>query len=323
MRSRSKARSYLSSSPSLCGPNALGRYNILARYYDPPIAQFLTLDPDVASTLSPYGYVAGDPLNSADPTGLCVWIGCNVQSFLNQNGFCTNGQNNCETGAQAVSGAISDVDPNLVYNLTDPHPSGVVAFVRNASVLVSLGTDVGNQIDGRSVPASDWVIDALGFVPFSSVAAKGAEALTDSGLIPAAARLWNLSLDLRGTRAKPHDWQRTRLPRATSGRNQKQREPWRLRELMQVLGALLGCSVLALGQVWFRRSEAAGHQPLTKALPVLGMLIAFLIAGVGTGVIGGSTIEHPVVFDVVVVGLALIIGAAVGVFLAHDYYKRK
>ena len=35
----------------------------LARYYDPPIAQFLTVDPDVTTTLSPYGYVAGNPLN--------------------------------------------------------------------------------------------------------------------------------------------------------------------------------------------------------------------------------------------------------------------
>jgi uncharacterized protein RhaS with RHS repeats len=43
---------------------------VLARYYDPATAQFLTVDPDVATTLSPYGYVAGDPLNASDPGGL-------------------------------------------------------------------------------------------------------------------------------------------------------------------------------------------------------------------------------------------------------------
>jgi hypothetical protein len=37
----------------------------LARYYDPTVGQFLTVDPDVATTLSLYGYVQGDPLNSA------------------------------------------------------------------------------------------------------------------------------------------------------------------------------------------------------------------------------------------------------------------
>jgi len=56
---------------------------------------------------------------------------------------------------------------------------------------------------------------------------------------------------------------------------------------------------------------------------VLGMLIAFLIAGVGTGTIGGSAIEHPVVFDVAVIGVALVIGAVVGLFFARDWYKRK
>jgi hypothetical protein len=42
----------------------------LARYYDPATGQFLTVDPDVATTLSPYGYVQGNPLNSSDPAGL-------------------------------------------------------------------------------------------------------------------------------------------------------------------------------------------------------------------------------------------------------------
>ena len=40
-----------------------------ARYYDPSIGQFLTLDPKAASTLSPYGYVDGNPINRADPSG--------------------------------------------------------------------------------------------------------------------------------------------------------------------------------------------------------------------------------------------------------------
>jgi RHS repeat-associated protein len=42
----------------------------LARYYDPSTGQFLTVDPKVATTLSPYGYAKGDPLNASDPGGL-------------------------------------------------------------------------------------------------------------------------------------------------------------------------------------------------------------------------------------------------------------
>ena len=49
-----------------------GLYYLRARYYDPTTAQFLTLDPAVATTLSPYGYVAGNPLNATDPTGMTI-----------------------------------------------------------------------------------------------------------------------------------------------------------------------------------------------------------------------------------------------------------
>lgn len=44
-------------------------YYLRARYYDPTTAQFLTRDPMVARTMSPYAYVAGDPLDRSDPTG--------------------------------------------------------------------------------------------------------------------------------------------------------------------------------------------------------------------------------------------------------------
>ncbi|WP_329138164.1 DUF6531 domain-containing protein [Streptomyces sp. NBC_01476] len=44
-----------------------------ARYYDPATAQFLTVDPEVESTLSAYGYAADNPLNAADPTGMSLW----------------------------------------------------------------------------------------------------------------------------------------------------------------------------------------------------------------------------------------------------------
>lgn len=47
-----------------------GLYYLRARYYDPTTAQFISLDPAVASTMSPYAYVAGNPVNGGDPSGL-------------------------------------------------------------------------------------------------------------------------------------------------------------------------------------------------------------------------------------------------------------
>lgn len=43
-----------------------------ARDYDPTTAQFLTIDPLVDQTHQPYAYVANNPLNATDPSGLCV-----------------------------------------------------------------------------------------------------------------------------------------------------------------------------------------------------------------------------------------------------------
>jgi RHS repeat-associated protein len=43
----------------------------VARYYDPTTGQFLSFDPVAALTEAPYSYVADDPLNGVDPSGLC------------------------------------------------------------------------------------------------------------------------------------------------------------------------------------------------------------------------------------------------------------
>ena len=44
-----------------------------ARYYDPATGQFLTRDPLAASTRDAYGYTAGNPLNTTDPSGQAPW----------------------------------------------------------------------------------------------------------------------------------------------------------------------------------------------------------------------------------------------------------
>lgn len=49
-------------------------YYLRARYYDPTTGQFISRDPVVPLTRSPYAYVRGNPLNSTDAAGLdCSW----------------------------------------------------------------------------------------------------------------------------------------------------------------------------------------------------------------------------------------------------------
>ncbi len=46
-----------------------GLYYLVHRYYDPRTAQFLTTDPALDISKSPYGYVGNDPINGRDPGG--------------------------------------------------------------------------------------------------------------------------------------------------------------------------------------------------------------------------------------------------------------
>ncbi len=55
------------------GPASVRRSAGSTSFYDPTTGQFLSRDPLTAITLEPYGYVAADPLNVTDPSGLFGW----------------------------------------------------------------------------------------------------------------------------------------------------------------------------------------------------------------------------------------------------------
>lgn len=112
---------------------------LIARYYDPTTGQFLTVDPDVATTLSPYGYVDGDPVNASDPTGLlCLefWDASKCSNPLTSPPNCTilDGSS-CQpyVSVRSPDWSVYDVNGGEV---------GVGAFeiiVTGDSVFVSLG----------------------------------------------------------------------------------------------------------------------------------------------------------------------------------------
>ena len=54
-----------------------GLVYLVHRYYDPTTGQFVSQDPLVDQTASPYGYAGGDPVAGMDPLGLC-WVVCTV-----------------------------------------------------------------------------------------------------------------------------------------------------------------------------------------------------------------------------------------------------
>src|SRR5262249_7331370 len=49
-----------------------GLIYLVNRYYAASTGQFLSVDPEVSSTLQPYAYADGDPVSASDPSGLRV-----------------------------------------------------------------------------------------------------------------------------------------------------------------------------------------------------------------------------------------------------------
>ncbi|MGO9912502.1 MAG: RHS repeat-associated core domain-containing protein [Acidimicrobiales bacterium] len=67
--------SYVASTPWGYGggyTDATGLVYMVHRYYDPVTGQFISVDPMVRETASPYGYAEGDPVRFSDPYGLGV-----------------------------------------------------------------------------------------------------------------------------------------------------------------------------------------------------------------------------------------------------------
>ena len=87
--------------------NKSGLYYLRARYYDPATGQFLTVDSKVATTLSAYEYVGGNPLNEGDPSGLCGWAPWDWLSCLDNNSIQSQIQLAHPTGAQELQNLVN------------------------------------------------------------------------------------------------------------------------------------------------------------------------------------------------------------------------
>jgi RHS repeat-associated protein len=85
-----------------------GLVYLRARYYDPATALFLTVDPDVGSTGTPYAYTRGNPLNLTDLSGLCwsfvQWLATPVAGSPTGPSTRVNSSGKTEVGSNWGSG---------------------------------------------------------------------------------------------------------------------------------------------------------------------------------------------------------------------------
>jgi RHS repeat-associated protein len=175
-----------------------------ARYYDPATGQFLTRDPAVAITLSPYGYVAGNPVNASDPSGLHVacggvdnsgggagysgtdscaqdlpWTGPLPASDL--NGSSAGSIAESAVAACAISSAAPGVDLDCGPLLAIAGLAGIIAFCSGVSGDASSGITFAKRPQPQT---PEQEADA------HSLADEG-EAILGRGHNPANADAWN------------------------------------------------------------------------------------------------------------------------------------
>ena len=125
-----------------------GLIYLRARYYDPATEQFLTVDPLVATTQSPYDYVGGSPLDSADPDGT---------SWLGDLG------DDLEDAAGDVESVAEDAAPVVLPIVADVVVDGVVEVATDGAgtaVLPELDAELDGAIDGSLEAGDEATTDA-------------------------------------------------------------------------------------------------------------------------------------------------------------------
>ncbi|MGC1184680.1 MAG: RHS repeat-associated core domain-containing protein [Candidatus Dormiibacterota bacterium] len=167
-----------------------GFYYLQARYYGPVIAQFITVDPLVEQTQAPYSYVAGDPINDVDLTGLkgCGWNPiCNVASAVST---ATNwaGQHAVTIGHDAATAlAVTSAAASTIAGICEVATLGIctpgAAVLEGTSLSLgaaAMSIDVGLAATGNGTWGQVG-LDAIGVVPGlgSFSALRWTESLSD------------------------------------------------------------------------------------------------------------------------------------------------
>ena len=138
-------------------------YYYKARVYDPVFGRFLQTDPiGSKDDLDLYAYVAGDPVNKTDPTGLkCTGSGKTLECHMDDTG----GLEKTKTGRQQIKD-FNRAYTSAVKRLQSHPDKQVTVTVDGKSMKVTAG-QVGGQlynatVNGTTKTSKDADMDTLG-----------------------------------------------------------------------------------------------------------------------------------------------------------------
>jgi uncharacterized protein RhaS with RHS repeats len=128
-------------------------YYLRARYYDPVLAQFLSVDPLVEATQMPYAYVAGDPINEFDLDGMA---GCGFNPICNVEAA---GKTLVQAAVTAGSG-VCEVATFAMCSIPAAVLERTSAALGTSAALIDTGSAATGNGSWRQVG-----LDMLGVVP--------------------------------------------------------------------------------------------------------------------------------------------------------------
>jgi RHS repeat-associated protein len=132
-----------------------GLVYLRARYYDPSTGQFISRDPLVAVTRAPYAYVADNPLNAIDPSGLdFLGIGNAINTLINKPAV----------AAKAASIAAAVASGLALVSLASVEVTGPVGLAAAGYFegVAELSTGIAAVEDYRSGNSAGLLLDLFG-----------------------------------------------------------------------------------------------------------------------------------------------------------------
>jgi RHS repeat-associated protein len=164
--------------------DASGLIYLIHRYYTPQIAQFISVDPELATTGQPYAFTSDNPLNSEDPLGLHCFPVCTV----------VNAYHHAVKYYHKVKKILHSAVVHHVLNTVSKVAGGVAAVSSSVAFVpvvgqvaesisigagsVALGADALNCVGGHCDGAA-FAADAAAMVPAVG-AARAGEVLRDA-----------------------------------------------------------------------------------------------------------------------------------------------
>jgi RHS repeat-associated protein len=173
-----------------------GLIYLINRYYDPSTDQFLSIDPDVATTDQPYLFTNDDPLNAEDPLGLQGSAGVQAETEYDEsvakkcdghpdaNGC--RGINVVSDVAKAVTTHIGDIVTGIAIGTCIAASAGICAGVTVAAFAARV---TQRAEEGVPINSSSTYLDAgitlasFGLVQVPSAIGEGAVQDSQSFLI--------------------------------------------------------------------------------------------------------------------------------------------